>query len=97
LPVVMVIAPCISIQAERRGLAYDRAQWTGAGKMELDKEAAEAEARWNALSTKEKVKSWAIQHQYSIILGSWALSIAAAGGIIARDKHQSLPQKVRFA
>ncbi|KAH7922541.1 hypothetical protein BV22DRAFT_1037382 [Leucogyrophana mollusca] len=91
---VMLVAPCLSIQAERRGLEFDRAHWTGAGKWELDREMAEEEARWNALSTKEKLANWATRHQYSIILGSWALSIAIAGGIIARDKHQSIPQKV---
>lgn len=91
---VIVIAPCLSIQAERRGLEYDRAHWTGAGKMELDREAAEEEARWNALTTKEKIGDWATRHQYSIILGSWALSMAVAGGIISRDRHQTIPQKI---
>lgn len=91
---VMLVAPCISIQAERRGLQFDRAHWTGAGRMELDREAAETEARWKALSTKEKIGDWATRHQYSIIVGSWALSMAVAGGIIARDRHQTLPQKI---
>ncbi|KAG1733925.1 uncharacterized protein EDB91DRAFT_1057155 [Suillus paluster] len=91
---VMLVAPCVSIQAERRGLAFDRAHWTGAGRMELDREAAEAEAQWNALSTKQKIGDWASRHQYSIIVGSWVLSMAVAGGIVARDRHQTLPQKV---
>lgn len=91
---VMVIAPCLSIQAERRGLEFDRAHWTGAGKLELDREAAEEEARWGALTTKAKIGDWATRHQYSIILGSWALSMAVAGSIISRDRHQTLPQKI---
>ncbi|KAG1744497.1 hypothetical protein EDD22DRAFT_919326 [Suillus occidentalis] len=91
---VIVIAPCLSIQAERRGLEFDRAHWTGAGKWELDREAAEEEARWNALTTKEKIGDWATRHQYSIILGSWVLSMAVAGGIISRDRHQTIPQKI---
>lgn len=91
---VIVIAPCLSIQAERRGLEFDRAHWTGAGKWELDREAAEEEARWKALTTKEKIGDWATRHQYSIILGSWVLSMAVAGGIISRDRHQTLPQKI---
>ncbi|KAG1883863.1 hypothetical protein F4604DRAFT_267077 [Suillus subluteus] len=91
---VIMIAPCISIQAERRGLQFDRAHWTGAGKMELEREAAEEEARWGALTTKEKIGDWATRHQYSIILGSWALSMAVAGSIISKDRHQTLPQKI---
>jgi hypothetical protein len=27
LGVVIIVAPCLSIQAERRGLEYDRSQW----------------------------------------------------------------------
>ncbi|KAH7915575.1 hypothetical protein BJ138DRAFT_1141629 [Hygrophoropsis aurantiaca] len=91
---VIIVAPCLSIQAERRGLEFDRAHWTGAGKWELDREVAEEQARWAALSMKEKVGDWAVRHQFSIILGSWALSMAVAGGIIARDRHQTIPQKV---
>ena len=48
--------------------------------------AAQEEARFNALSTTDKVFDWASRHQYSIILGSWALSMAAAGAIVAKDK-----------
>lgn len=54
--------------------------------MELDREAAEEESRWGALTTKEKIGDWATRHQYSIILGSWVLSVAVAGTIISRDR-----------
>lgn len=27
LGIIIIVAPCISIQAERRGLEYDRSQW----------------------------------------------------------------------
>lgn len=91
---VMIIAPCFSIQAERRGLEFDRAHWTGVGKLRLDREAEEEQVRWEALTTKEKIGDWATRHQYSIIVGSWILSVAVAGGIISRDRHQTLPQKV---
>jgi len=94
LGTVLVVAPCLSIQAERRGLEFDRAHWTGAGRMELDREAAEEGARWDALSMKEKIGDWGVRHQYSIIMGSWVLSMAVAGSIIAKDRHQTLPQKI---
>jgi len=91
--VVIVVGPILTIQAERRSLEYDRTQWSDSGKLELDRVAAEEEARFNALSTKDKALDWASRHQYSIILGSWALSMAAAGAIVARDKYMTLPQK----
>ncbi|KIM54903.1 hypothetical protein SCLCIDRAFT_17520 [Scleroderma citrinum Foug A] len=95
LGAVMIIAPLTSIQAERRGLEFDReVNWTGAGRMELDRVASEEQARWSGLSVKEKISDWASRHQYGIIFGSWALSIAVAGGIISRDRYQSVPQKV---
>ncbi|KAF9240042.1 hypothetical protein BU15DRAFT_87772 [Melanogaster broomeanus] len=66
---------------------------SGAGKLELDRAASEEEARWNALATGDKIGDWAYRHQYSIILGSWALSMAIAGAIVAKNKYQTLPQK----
>ncbi|KAI6038525.1 hypothetical protein EDC04DRAFT_3141444 [Pisolithus marmoratus] len=92
---VLIIGPCVSIQAERRGLEFDReVNWTGAGRMEIDRVTAEEQARWGALSVKEKVTDWAARNKYGIIFGSWALSLAVAGAIISRDKYQSVPQKV---
>lgn len=60
------------------------------GKLELDRAAAHEEARFNALSTTDKALDWATRHQYSIILGSWALSMATAGAIVAKDKYVAL-------
>ncbi|KAG9311451.1 hypothetical protein JVU11DRAFT_8566 [Chiua virens] len=91
--VVMVMAPLTSIQAERRSLEFERKQWSDSGKLELDRAAAAEEARFNALSISDKVLDWTTRHQYSIILGSWALSMAAAGAIVSRDKYLTLPQK----
>lgn len=56
------------------------------GKLELDRAAAEEAARFDALSTTDKVHDWASRHQYSIILGSWAVSMVTAGAIVAKDK-----------
>ena len=43
---------------------------------------------------RQKIGDWAVRHEYSIILGSWALTVALAGSVIMRDRYQSLPQKV---
>ncbi|KAF8554497.1 hypothetical protein OG21DRAFT_1484609 [Imleria badia] len=91
--VVMVVAPFTSIQAERRSLEFERNRWSDSGKLELDRAAAAEEARFSGLSTTDKALDWASRHQYSIILGSWALSMAAAGAIVAKDKYLTLPQK----
>ncbi|KAL0580526.1 Replication factor C, subunit RFC4 [Marasmius crinis-equi] len=94
LGAIVLIAPCLTIQAERRGLEFDQAQWTDAGAQLLTDKEAKDLARWETMSTKERIGDWASRHEYSIIMGSWALSLAAAGAIIARDKYQSGPQKV---
>lgn len=52
----------------------------------LERAAAQERARFDALSTADKVRDWASRHQYSIILGSWAVGMAAAGAIVARDR-----------
>lgn len=45
---------------------------------------------------KEKVGDWALKHQYSLILGSWATSMGVAASIIMKDRNQTTSQKVRF-
>lgn len=53
----------------------------------LDEKAVQEDARWTALSVKDKVGEWADRHQYTIIMGGWAASLALAGLIISRDKY----------
>jgi len=92
--VIFVVAPLYAIQAERRGVEFDKSTWTGAGKVELEREEAQEISRWNRLDSKEKLKDWAIRNQYKIILGSWATSMAVAGAIVMRNRHQTTAQKV---
>lgn len=94
LGVILVVVPGIAIQAERRGLEFDRAQWFGAGKMELDREAAEKRAAWDQLSAQSKITTWLVRHQYSIMFGGWLGACAIAGSIIWKNKYQTGPQKL---
>lgn len=94
LGAIVLVAPCLTIQAERRGLEFDQAQWTDAGAQILTDKEAKEDARWESLSTKDKISDWASRHEYSIIMGSWALSLAAAAAVISRDKYQTGPQKI---
>jgi len=94
LGVIFIVVPGIAIQAERRGLEYDRSQWIGAGKLELDREAAEQRAAWKDLSTRRKVTKWLVNHQYSIMFGGWLGACAVAGSIIWKNKYQTGPQKL---
>lgn len=50
-----------------------------------EKEVREAKM-WDRMSLAQKIGDWAFRHQYSIILGGWAGSLAIAGAIIARNK-----------
>jgi len=94
LGVIFVVVPGIAIQAERRGLEFDRAQWFGAGKMELDREAAEKRAAWAELSAQSKITNWLVGHQYSIMFGGWLGACAVAGSVIWKNKYQTGPQKL---
>ncbi|KAJ7044858.1 hypothetical protein C8F04DRAFT_598859 [Mycena alexandri] len=94
LGVLIITAPALSIQAERRGLEYDRSQWEGDGVRLLDMQEHQEMSRWENLTTSDKIADWAARHEYSIIVGGWALSLAIAGGIISRDKYQTTAQKI---
>ncbi|KAJ3488708.1 hypothetical protein NLI96_g2647 [Meripilus lineatus] len=94
LGVVLIVAPLYAVQAERRGLEYDRSTWTGAGVDELNRQEKEEEKRWESLGTQEKIKDWAMTNQYKVILGSWAVSMAIAGGLVWRNRHQTSAQKI---
>ncbi|KAG6840644.1 hypothetical protein C0991_005367 [Blastosporella zonata] len=94
LGVVIVVAPCLSIQAERRGLEFDKSKWEGEGVRFIHGRQMADDARWEELSTRDKLGDWADRHQYSLILGGWASSLAFAGAIISRDKLQTTAQKV---
>ncbi|CCL99409.1 uncharacterized protein FIBRA_01427 [Fibroporia radiculosa] len=92
--VIFVVAPLYAIQAERRGVEFDQSTWTGAGKLELDRQEKQEISRWTQLNSSEKLKDWATRHQYQIILGSWAASMAVAGAIVMRNRHQTASQKI---
>ncbi|KAF8646377.1 hypothetical protein AX16_007243 [Volvariella volvacea WC 439] len=94
LGMVIIVAPCVSIQAERRGLEYDRTQWEGEGMRILDEKQLQEERRWQSMSFRDKFEDWADRHQYTIILGGWAASMGIAGAIISRNKYQTTAQKI---
>lgn len=95
LGVVLVVGPAWAIQTERRGVEFDEEHnWKGVSRQLLDSAKARETHEWDGLSTKEKMSRWVSRHQYQVILGSWATSMAIAGTIIMRDRHQSTSQKV---
>ncbi|PFH49257.1 hypothetical protein AMATHDRAFT_63534 [Amanita thiersii Skay4041] len=91
---VIIVAPLLAIQGERRGLEYDRSQWQGATVRLLDERQLKEEMAWQQMSTRDKIAEWADRHQYSIIIGGWATSLAVAGAIISRNRYQTTAQKV---
>ncbi|KAF6762034.1 hypothetical protein DFP72DRAFT_877829 [Ephemerocybe angulata] len=96
---IIIIAPLVAIQGERRGLEYDRSQWEKLGReaeglrIMDQKELAEMK-RWESLSLSEKIADWASRHQYTLIMGGWAGSLGIAAAIISRNKYQTYPQKI---
>jgi hypothetical protein len=59
----------------------------GVGRQLLDSAKARETSEWAGLSTKDKVSKWVARHQYQVIVGGWAASMAVAGTIIMRDRY----------
>lgn len=92
---LMMVVPVGTVFAEKAGEHYiAETQWRGVGWDELSREKQQAEARWAAMSTGDKIKDWTNRHQYGVIGGSWAASLGIAFGIVARNKYQTFPQKL---
>ena len=67
------------------------------GKAEMDAAESRAQQHWDSLDFKGRVNDFAMRHQYGIILGGWALSLGLSFGLIAQNKYQTMPQKVRVS
>ena len=52
----------------------------------LDEREVQEAKKWDSMNLKQKIGDWGFRHQYSIILGGWAGSLAIAGAIISRQK-----------
>jgi len=92
--IVLITVPAAVIQAEHQSDIFQRAQWEGAGKLELDDEAQEQLQRWEKLSLPEKAYDYAARHQFGMVLSGWGLGMLGAGGVIMRDKYMTFPQKI---
>ena len=64
---VIIGVPMIFISAEKAGEGYDKSQWTGIGKQELDFVKERERDRWDRLRGGEKVAEWAKANRYGII------------------------------
>ncbi|KAG8956850.1 hypothetical protein FRC04_000328 [Tulasnella sp. 424] len=95
LGVVFVTAPWCVIQAERRAMQFEEEQRRKrVGYIDPNYQEEQAELLREQLSPKDRALDWAKRHPFSIVGGSWAVSIAGAFGIIMRDPLQTTAQKV---
>jgi len=89
--------PAFAVCAERASLAFDRAEWSEASKVGLNAQQLEDQKemmRIQSLSQGERLTDWAKRHQYSLIGGSWAVSMGIASAIVMRNRHQTFSQKI---
>ncbi|RXW25454.1 hypothetical protein EST38_g451 [Candolleomyces aberdarensis] len=91
---IIIVAPLIAVQGERRGLEYDRSQWEGESIRVLDEKELQAARRWDNMTLSQKIGDWSFRHQYTLIMGGWAGSLGIAAAIISRNKYQTYPQKI---
>ncbi|THH12377.1 hypothetical protein EW145_g34 [Phellinidium pouzarii] len=95
LGVVLLVGPAVALQAERKGVQYDKEHnWSGAGKEELDREANEEERRWVGLSTTQKATDWALRHRWHLFVVGWVASMGGSWLILRRNKTQTFSQKI---
>jgi hypothetical protein len=90
--IVTVAIPCVTIGAEKAGERYERGI-LGVNDLEDRKERKE-DARWQGLSTTDKISDWGKRYQWSIVGGSWLGTMAIAGFVIGRSPYMSFSQKV---
>ncbi|KAH8834145.1 hypothetical protein DL96DRAFT_1550978 [Flagelloscypha sp. PMI_526] len=94
LGIIILVAPCLSIQAERRGLEYDHSQWEGES-VEIMKHHQQLHAeRWERLTMSAKALDWFRNHQMTSVAGAWALSMVGSGILVARQRGSTPVQKL---
>ncbi|OXC67140.1 hypothetical protein AYX13_04419 [Cryptococcus neoformans] len=91
---VVISIPCMFICAERAALAYERAQWSGVGQKEIERNIERQSEKWGKMTQMEKAKNWVGNHKYSLISAAWVGSLGLAFGIVARNPYQTTAQKV---
>ncbi|TFL05838.1 hypothetical protein BDV98DRAFT_560710 [Pterulicium gracile] len=95
LGAICIVLPTLTLQGERRGVEYDQSNWVDERGATLLTENEDVIAqRWAELSTSERLADFASRHEYSLILGAWASSLAISGAIINRNKYQTFAQKI---
>ena len=88
--IVTVAVPCITIGAEKAGEKYERGI-LGVNQIE-DEQTAREEARWEKLSTGDKVRDWGKRYQWSIVGGrcvrrGLSLSLSQSNVVLTFDSE----------
>ena len=55
------------------------------GKMQLDAQRSRDQAKWETLSPSQKVSDFVRRHEYSVIVGSWAMALTGALRYVMKD------------
>lgn len=78
---------CLHTRASHRHVSS--AYREGEGLRILDEREIQAMKKWDSMSLSDKIGDWSYRHQYSLIMGGWAGSLAIAGAVISRQKWAS--------
>ena len=77
---------CLPLAAGYANNLIFHLQREGASVRLLDAKEVHEAKMWDSMTLSQKIGDWGFRHQYSIILGGWAGSLAIAGAIISRQK-----------
>ncbi|KAL7415321.1 hypothetical protein BDY24DRAFT_359966 [Mrakia frigida] len=92
--VVIVLVPSMIISAEKAGTDFEKAQWRGSGQDELNAIELRERRKWESMNREEQIKSWAKDHQYSLVGGAWAVAMVGSFGFVWRRPGLTTVQKL---
>lgn len=83
----MITSASTVVVAERAGLRFDKERYSQSlYSQEMQRMKEERALQIQNLGTMQRATHWLSTHKYSVIMGSWAASMAGAWAVISRDK-----------
>lgn len=91
--VTMITVSSGVIAADKAGIAFERAGYSDQGASVSRQYQTQEQADWASLSARDKALTWAKENKFSVVAGSWVLSMAGTFSYI-QTQPLSFAQKL---
>ncbi|CAO1622216.1 unnamed protein product [Parajaminaea phylloscopi] len=91
--VTMITVSSGVIAADKAGIAFERSQYSDTGAAVSRRNMSREEQQWAELSTRDKALTWAKENKFSVVAGSWVLSMCGSW-LWIQSQPLSFPQKL---